>query len=111
MILHGLDKDDPPSAAKAKAMLEEIHGSWWNVYTGGPRRGTGASGWTPEVVQDFAHQGISAFLLTYVGPQILPAKHIADRHLLTTAQMPWCAKSWTTSGVHPEAPVPQRGPP
>jgi len=86
MILHGLDKDDPPSAAKAKAMLEEIHGSWWNVYTGGPRRGTGASGWTPEVVQDFAHQGISAFLLTYVGRQILPAKHIDDRHLLTTAQ-------------------------
>src|SRR6266540_2383406 len=22
--------------------------------------------------------------------------------------MPWCAKSWTTSGVHPEAPVPGR---
>jgi hypothetical protein len=86
MIFHGLDKDDPPSAAKAKSMLEEIHGSWWNVYTGGPRRGTGATGWTPEVVRDYAHQGISAFILTYVGRQILPAKHIDDRHLLTTAQ-------------------------
>ncbi|HEY7146476.1 MAG TPA: glycoside hydrolase domain-containing protein [Streptosporangiaceae bacterium] len=65
--LHGLDRADAPGAGKAKSMLEEIGGSWWNVYMGGPE--SGGSGWTPERVRKFAGQGISHFLLLYVGRQ------------------------------------------
>jgi hypothetical protein len=51
MALPGLDKDQAPPAAMAKAMLEEIHGTWWNVYIGGPGRSTAARSWTPNVVK------------------------------------------------------------
>src|SRR5450755_3681836 len=33
---HGLDAAQPPNAVKARAMLQEIGGTWWNVYIGGP---------------------------------------------------------------------------
>jgi glycoside hydrolase-like protein len=76
--MHGLDRAAAPSAAKAKSMLDEIGGSWWNVYIGGPR--SGGSGWTPEVLRDYRAQGITRFLLTYVGRQQ------GDVHLLNRDQ-------------------------
>jgi Domain of unknown function (DUF1906) len=84
MALHGLDRAAAPPAAKAKAMLEEINGTWWNVYIGGPR--SAGSGWTPDLVRDYVAQGIGQFILTYVGRQVLPQRHIDDSRLLTTSQ-------------------------
>jgi hypothetical protein len=84
MALHGLDRAAAPNAAKAKAMLEQIHGTWWNVYMGGPR--SAGSGWTPDLVRDYQTQGITQFVLTYVGRQVLPHKHIDDSGLLTASQ-------------------------
>jgi hypothetical protein len=78
MALQGLDKDVAPPAAKAKAMLDEIHGTWWNVYIGGPR--SKGSGWTPDRVREYVEHGITRFLLIYVGRQS------EDAHLLTTSQ-------------------------
>jgi hypothetical protein len=88
MALHGLDRATAPEPATAKAMLDAIHGSWWNVYIGGPRRHQAAATWTPERVQQHIAQGITRFLLTYVGRQVLPDRKppIDDRHLLTSAQ-------------------------
>jgi hypothetical protein len=63
---HGLDAAQPPSAVKAKAMLEEVGGTWWNVYIGGPEA---TRAWTPAEVQQYELQGISQFLLCYVGRQ------------------------------------------
>jgi Domain of unknown function (DUF1906) len=84
VALHGLDRAAAPAAAKAKAMLEEINGSWWNVYMGGPR--SAGSGWTPDLVRDYQAQGITQFVLTYVGRQVLPHKDIDDSRLLTASQ-------------------------
>ena len=84
MALHGLDRAAAPPAAKAKAMLEEIHGTWWNVYIGGPR--SAGSGWTPDRVREYVAQGITQFLLTYVGRQVIPRRHIDDSSLLTASQ-------------------------
>jgi len=78
MALHGLDRAAAPEPAKAKAMLDAIHGSWWNVYIGGPN--SGGSGWTPDRVRQYVAQGITRFLLIYVGRQE------ADVGLLTIAQ-------------------------
>lgn len=78
MALHGLDRAAAPEPAKAKAMLDAIHGSWWNVYIGGPN--SGGSGWTPDRVQKYVAHGITRFLLIYVGRQE------QDVGLLTTAQ-------------------------
>jgi Rv2525c-like, glycoside hydrolase-like domain len=87
MALQGLDRAEAPAAAEAKAMLEEIHGSWWNVYIGGPRVNDAAAlSWTPSRVREFVDQGITRFLLTYVGRQVLPASDVDDAQLLTTAQ-------------------------
>ncbi len=86
MALHGLDTGGAPAADKAKAMLDEIDGSWWNVYMGGPR--SGGSDWTPARVKDYVDHGIRRFILTYVGRQILlNIPHpVDDTHLLTKAQ-------------------------
>jgi len=78
MALHGLDRAAAPEAAKARAMLDEIHGTWWNVYIGGPR--SKGSGWTPDRVRQYEAQGITRFLLIYVGRQG------GDVPLLTTSQ-------------------------
>jgi hypothetical protein len=86
MALQGLDRASAPDAAKAKAMLNEIGGVFWNVYIGGPRRAKAARSWTPEVVGKYRAQGIERFLLCYVGRQVLPASNVDDRHLLTSAQ-------------------------
>jgi Domain of unknown function (DUF1906) len=88
MALQGLDRAGAPDAAKAKAMLDEIRGVWWNVYIGGPRRNPAAASWTPELVKDYQAKGINRFLLTYVGRQVLPDRKppIDDRPLLTAAQ-------------------------
>jgi hypothetical protein len=66
MALHGLDAAQPPSAAKAKAMLDAVGGTWWNVYIGGPEA---TVTWTPAQVAAYEQQGISTFLLCYVGRQ------------------------------------------
>jgi hypothetical protein len=79
MALPGLDKDQAPPAAKAKAMLEEIQGTWWNVYIGGPGRTGAGMSWTPKVVREYVAHGITRFLLTYVGRQ---TKQVQD---LTTS--------------------------
>jgi Domain of unknown function (DUF1906) len=84
MALHGLDRAAAPPAAKAKAMLREIDGTWWNVYIGGPR--SGGSGWTPDRVDEYVAQGITRFLLTYVGRQVIPPRGIDDARLLTASQ-------------------------
>jgi peptidoglycan hydrolase-like protein with peptidoglycan-binding domain len=63
----GLDRAAAPPAAKAKQMLDAIRGRWWNVYIGGPQ--SGGSGWTPELVREYAQHGIDRFMLTYVGQQ------------------------------------------
>jgi len=78
MALQGLDKDVAQSAAKARAMLDEIHGTWWNVYMGGPN--SGGHGWTPKLVGEYVDRGITQFILTYVGRQS------EDVALLTTGQ-------------------------
>jgi len=78
MTLHGLDRASAPAAGKAKSMLDEIGGTWWNVYMGGPE--SGGSGWTPDLVQQYRDHGISRFLLIYVGRQ---SGHVP---LLTTSQ-------------------------
>ena len=77
MALHGLDKDVPPAAAKAKEMLDEIGGTWWNVYIGGPEA---SFTWQPEHVRAYQQQGIHHFLLCWVGRQ---AKELSR---LTVAQ-------------------------
>lgn len=87
--MHGLDRASAPTAAQARAMLNEIDGSWWAVYIGGPRRASGS--WTPAAVEAYKIHGISRFLLVYVGRQVLlrgrpPNKQINDRSLLTSAQ-------------------------
>jgi hypothetical protein len=76
--MHGLDRAAAPPAGKAKSMLDAIGGGWWNVYIGGPR--SGGSGWTPQLVRDYRAQGITRFMLTYVGRQ----QH--DVRLFTTVQ-------------------------
>jgi hypothetical protein len=48
-------------------MLEEIGGTWWNVYIGGPE--SGGSGWSPSLIRQYEDNGISHFLLSYVGRQ------------------------------------------
>src|SRR6266511_419722 len=80
MALHGLDRAQAPPADKAKAMLEKVQGSWWNVYIGGPRRNPAAASWTPDRVREYEAQGITRFLLIYVGRQQ------DDVPLLTTTQ-------------------------
>jgi hypothetical protein len=69
-------------------MLDEIHGAWWAVYIGGPRRSPASVGWTPALVRQYAAKGIAGFLLTYVGRQVLldRPRPIDDTHLLTKAQ-------------------------
>src|SRR5215468_4726831 len=71
MALHGLDAAVPPPAAKAKAMLDSVGGSWWNVYMGGPEA---SHTWTPNDVHQYQQHGISKFLLCYVGWQ---SKHLS----------------------------------
>ncbi len=63
----GLDRGAAPPAAKAKQMLDKIGGRWWNVYIGGPS--SLASGWTPELVKEYARHGIDRFMITYAGQQ------------------------------------------
>jgi nucleoid-associated protein YgaU len=67
MALHGLDRDGAPDPGAAKKMLDDIHGTWWNVYMGGPE--SGGSGWTPGLLRQYKDQGITHFLLSYVGWQ------------------------------------------
>jgi hypothetical protein len=88
MALQGLDRATAPDAAKAKAMLDEIGGLFWNVYIGGPRRSKAAASWSPDVVETYKGKGINRFLVTYVGRQVLPQHDppIDDRRLLTSAQ-------------------------
>jgi hypothetical protein len=78
MALQGLDMAQAPAATKAKAMLDRINGSWWNVYIGGPS--SLGSGWTPDRVREYIAHGITRFLLTYAGRQS------GESHLLTTTQ-------------------------
>jgi hypothetical protein len=68
MAVQGLDVAGAPSAVKAKAMLDHIHGRWWCVYIGGPYGG-GTRSWTPELVREYVRHGIDRFMLTYVGQQ------------------------------------------
>jgi hypothetical protein len=75
--MHGLDSAVAPPANVAKAMLEQIGGSWWNVYIGGPRA---TNAWKPAEVESYRAAGIVHFLLTYVGRQQ------DDVALLTSAQ-------------------------
>jgi peptidoglycan hydrolase-like protein with peptidoglycan-binding domain len=63
----GLDRAVAPPAATAKKMLEAIDGRWWNVYIGGPE--SGGHGWSPDLVRQYARNGIDRFMLTYVGRQ------------------------------------------
>src|ERR1700743_2620801 len=65
--LHGLDKDQAQDPDLAKKMLDDIGGTWWNVYMGGPE--TGGHGWTPDLIRRYEARGITQFLLTYVGRQ------------------------------------------
>ena len=74
--MHGLDRAKAPDAGKAKSMLDEVGGSWWNVYIGGPR--SAGSGWTPAVMQSYAAAGITRFLLTYVGQQDKDVSRLTD---------------------------------
>jgi hypothetical protein len=67
MALHGLDRDGAPDPDVAKKMLDEIGGTWWNVYIGGPE--SGGSGWTPSLLRQYEDRGINHFLLSYVGRQ------------------------------------------
>src|SRR5262245_46625294 len=67
MTVHGLDKDAAPEPGMAKKMLEDIGGTWWNVYMGGPE--SRGSGWTPALLERYKNHGITHFLLTYVGRQ------------------------------------------
>jgi len=67
MALHGLDRDGAPDPGLAKKMLEDIGGTWWNVYMGGPE--SGGSGWTPGLLSQYKDHGITHFLLSYVGRQ------------------------------------------
>jgi hypothetical protein len=76
-VVQGLDRAAPPSAGVAKAMLDRIGGSWWNVYIGGPRASVT---WSPDHVAAYRARGITQFLLTYVGRQQ------GDVARLTTAQ-------------------------
>ena len=78
MALQGLDTAAAPGPGQAKAMLDEIGGSWWNVYIGGPR--SGGSGWTPGLLREYGRHGIRRFLLLYVGRQQ------GDAGLLTASQ-------------------------
>ncbi|HEY8547329.1 MAG TPA: glycoside hydrolase domain-containing protein [Acidimicrobiales bacterium] len=77
----GLDRAAPPLAPVAKAMLDRIGGSWWNVYIGGPRASVT---WSPSHVAAYRAAGIGKFLLTYVGrqqrdvPRLNPAQGRAD---------------------------------
>jgi hypothetical protein len=68
VALHGLDRDGAPDPGVAKKMLEDVGGTWWNVYMGGPE--SGGSGWTPELLRQYKDHGISHFLLSYVGRQL-----------------------------------------
>ena len=63
----GLDRAVAPPPATAKKMLDTIDGRWWNVYIGGPE--SGGHGWSPDLVRQYARQGIDRFMLTYVGRQ------------------------------------------
>jgi Domain of unknown function (DUF1906)/LysM domain len=76
MGLHGLDRAVPPGAAKAKAMLDEIDGKWWNVYIGGPEA---THTWTLEDVREYEQHGIDKFLLCYVGRQIEQLSRLTTR--------------------------------
>lgn len=67
MALQGLDRAAAPPAAKAKQMLDSVGGGWWNVYVGGPE--SGGSGWNAALVNSYVKQGITRFMLTYVGRQ------------------------------------------
>jgi glycoside hydrolase-like protein/LysM domain-containing protein len=67
VALHGLDRDGAPDPGVAKKMLEDIGGTWWNVYMGGPE--SGGSGWTPGLLRQYKDHGITHFLLSYVGRQ------------------------------------------
>ncbi len=80
--LQGLDCAGAPSAAKAKQMLDQIGGRWWNVYVGGPS--SSASGWSPELIREYVRHGIDRFMLTYAGQQaggvLTPARAQIDAH-------------------------------
>jgi hypothetical protein len=67
MTVHGLDTAAAPEAGVAKKMLEDVGGTWWNVYMGGPE--SSGSGWTPDRLRQYKDHGITHFLLTYVGRQ------------------------------------------
>lgn len=90
--MYGLDKVGAPDATTAKAMLNEIGGSWWAVYFGGPRRNRASiESWTPERIQTYRDKGITIFLPIYVGRQVLINGRPADRQIddtrhLTAAQ-------------------------
>ena len=64
--MHGLDSAVAPPAETAKAMLQQIGGSWWGIYVGGPRA---THAWKPAEVDAYRAVGITQFLLTYVGRQ------------------------------------------
>jgi hypothetical protein len=66
MAAQGLDAAEPPPAAKAKQMLDAIHGRWWNVYIGGS---FATRIWSPSHVREYVQHGIRRFMLTYVGQQ------------------------------------------
>src|SRR5215218_630968 len=66
MAAQELDAAEPPPGAKAKQMLDAIHGRWWNVYIGG-RYATRI--WSPSHVREYVQHGIGRFMLTYVGEQ------------------------------------------
>jgi Domain of unknown function (DUF1906)/LysM domain len=67
MALHGLDASGAPDPDVAEKTLNEIGGTWWNVYIGGPE--SGGSGWSPSLLRQYEDRGIRRFLLTYVGRQ------------------------------------------
>jgi hypothetical protein len=67
MAVHGLDRAAAPGADVARKMLDDIGGTWWNVYIGGP--GSSASGWTPDTVRAYREHGVGHFLLIYAGRQ------------------------------------------
>ena len=66
-MTQGLDRAYAPSPSQAKAMLDAIGGSWWNVYIGGPQNG--GVGWTPSLIAAYASAGVQGFLGCYVGEQ------------------------------------------
>ena len=76
MALHGLDRDGAPDPGLAKKMLEDIGGTWWNVYMGGPE--SGGSGWTPGLLSQYKDHGINQFLLSYVGWQSGHVSRLTD---------------------------------